>query len=308
MTFFQKIKNLFRRKPQDLRVKIDSYLKNPTLIQKTINRQIDIVFLTKWTNVLPSEPPHFDLNAKFLNSVNLPSVPQEIINTLTEISFQDFASDETKKLWIEALIQPGPQPKIEVYKSFLMQDEVSEWIVDALQKIFAEINQKLNPLSSFMKNSTVDTQVRNVIKSFLPKIQESILGKLTDVTSDQDLLIVMKNSIAIAMQLSLKDFQMPPENELENSRKAIYKAFQSLLNDKKALEKSYELYRSFYAILIKQYGDSPLSKVFFDSDNNYNHFKTTLSEQFAKAIVQANATNSIYADELENIWKDIQTS
>jgi hypothetical protein len=247
MSFLNK---LFRKKPVDWSGKIHQYFQSPQKIQASLEKEIDL-----WTSIRLSEYssvpfPPLDRWSTALETVSLPKNGFRMPESWSDLSLGDCLSQETLESLIQVLLLPGPQPKLEMYKKFIGQKEISQIIAKQLQGIILEINKKLNPLSQILKSSGWEDQMYKVIESFVPGIQSSLAEKLAESSLDASLREILQNTIRLGLQVRANDFHFPPKSEWEHTVEAWKEFLHQLGKDEKL--KSEFMVRKKFAIFCLQ--------------------------------------------------------
>ncbi len=300
------LSKLFRRKKTDLTSQIQTYLSDINKIERTVTRQLGLIFETKLETIMPIEPPAIDAVIDSLRSMSLPNITIDDISGWKDLSISQLTSAETRTALIDAFLQPSLYPSQDLIRKFLTQNEFGDMIANGLQKLITEINQKLNPLSSIFKSSGFEAQMHKVIQGFVPNIQESLVGKFSNLTSQGDLLGIFHNSLQLALEIKPSDFEFP-SSEISKVTWEKWTTFINLIKkDQKFKSSVQKIWENTYSQIRISTKERMLKEVLFLTEDDYLQFKKIAASKISKSIYDFEKNTKLFSQELNTIFTEIQ--
>jgi hypothetical protein len=305
MSFLSKF---FRRKKANLSSQIQTYLSDVNKIERTVTRQLGLIFETKLETILPENAPSMESVIDSLKSMSLPNISTESFASWKDISISQLTSPTTREALVDAFLQPSLYPSQELIRKFLTQNEFGDMIANGLQKLITEINQKLNPLSSIFKSSGFEAQMHKVIQGFVPNIQESLVGKFSNLTSQGDLLGIFHNSLQLALEIKPSDFEFP-NSEISKVTWEKWTLFINLIkNDEQFKSSVQKIWLSTYSQFRISTKERMLKEILFLTEDDYLLFKKIASSKIALSIFDFEKNTKLFSQELNTIFTEIQES
>lgn len=303
MSFLSK---LFRRNKPSLDGKIQKFLSQPSNLEPTLIRQINLLFETKMEAILPETTPSWNAYCDSLATVQFSDLPISSWDLVKDLSLGQFLSEDAANVFIEAMVQPSIIPNQDLIRKLFKQPEIGEMISSGLQKIITEINQKLNPLSSVFKSSGFESQMFKIIDGFIPGIQESIVNKIMHMASDSQASEIFKNTIKIVLDIKPSDFALPSEAILKNTQEKWIQFLNKLKNDEKFKNEFSKIADKLYSQFRTTSSNRMLKEFMFLTEDDYIKFRKIVTKQIAISMVNWDKETGIISKELNLFFKDIQ--
>lgn len=300
------ISKFFKKKPEDWNQKIHDFFQSPKRVQAALEKEIDL-----WSEIRISEYmnlsfPPVERFSSLSQYANLPKERIEFPSSWSNLSLGDFLSPESVEILVEFLLLPAPHPKLDIYKKFIGQKEISQIIAKQLQSIVLEINNKLNPLSQVFKSSGWEDQMFKIIESFVPSIQSSIASKLAGASSDMNLGEILNNSIRLGLGISMDDFSFPPESDWRNTVDAWKKLIQQLGKDQKLESGLLARYEELKSIVPESWKNEMIRDLFFEDSSNYKRFRSEVASLLAEEMIRINQQNQLIERSVQILVEGIQ--
>jgi len=305
MSFLSK---LFRRSKPSLDGKIKKFLSQPSNLEPTLVRQVNLVFETKMEAILPETTPSWEAFYDSFATVQVSDLPISSWELIKDLSLGQFLSDDAADVFIEAMIQPSLIPNKDLIQRLFKQKEIGEIISSGLQKIITEINHKLNPLSSVFKSSGFESQMFKIINSFIPGIQESIANRIMHIASDSQASGIFKNTMRIVLEVKPSDFALPSEVILKNTQEKWMQFVNKLKNDSKFKSEFSKIADKLYSQFRTTSSNRMLKEFLFLTDDDYIKFRKLLTKQIALSMVNWDKETGILSKELNEFFTDIQNA
>ncbi|MCC5814023.1 MAG: hypothetical protein JJT78_04645 [Leptospira sp.] len=302
MSFFSK---LFRKSKPNWQEKITKYLSSPKRVQRTVEKELDILFDLSLLNFSNTGSPDLTEWSKALGYVSFPDGNLNIPNGWKHLKLSDFLSEDTQEQLIQALLQPGPHPKLEIFQKIIGQKEISKMIAAQLQDIILEVNKKLNPFSSVFKSTGWEEQMYKIIEGFVPGIQNSIAQKLAENSGDERLQDILKNTIRIVLEICWDDFHFPPQKDWDRSQESGRELLQKLLKDQVLLSNLKERWREVKEVIPREWLEKSGRELLFAGDQDYKEFRSGIAHAITEQILAFNQQTKYFENSLGVLLKDI---
>jgi hypothetical protein len=302
MSFFSK---LFRRSKPNWQEKISQYLNSPKRVQRTVEKELDILFNISLLDMTNAQSPDISEWSKALSYVSFPDGNLNIPNGWKHLKLSDFISKDTQEQLILTLLQPGPHPKLEIFQKIIGQKEISKMIAAQLQDIILEVNKKLNPFSSVFKSTGWEEQMYKIIEGFVPGIQNSIAQKLAQNSGDERLQDILKNTIRIVLDISWDDFHFPPQKDWDRSQESGRVLLQKILKDEIFLNNLKERWKEIQETIPSEWLKKSGRELLFAGDEDYKEFRSGIAHAITCQILAFNQQTKYFENSLVVLMEDI---
>lgn len=306
MSFFAKISRLFRgkKKPSgNHREKIQALFSHPEKIQNLIAGQIDILLSENIQGILKLPLPDTETINPAFHKIRFPEGDLPNPENWSHLRVNDLLSSESREALITALLEPGPRPKLEVYKNILGQPAIGEMIARQLQGIVLAVNEKLNPFSQVLKSSKWEDQMYKIIQSFVPGMQNSLAEKLARDESDPEFQVIFRKSIEEVLNLSSQDFHFPAPDILAGSQEKWISFYRSLIQDPILWASLTKHGKELLDALPESWKNQPIKELIFASSQDYKAFLGELSQPLTNWILATNKQTNVIERSMI-LWMD----
>lgn len=315
MGFFRYLTAYFRKgKPSaSHRSRFQAMLESERL-HSVVSRQMDLVFSQPLGNFRDWNWGHVGTNGE--NGKEIPEIPwhqpsfERVVGFLQERKIRDFFQEDTQSALVDALLEPGTKPKLEVYERILGQKEIGDWISVQLTELVMAINQKLNPFSQILKSSRFDEQIAKTIQGFVPSIQNSLAKKLADDSRDPALEEIFRNTLAILSELGREDFVTLDEERRRSANAKWKEVGERIFADPKLRSLFWEACKigfpnsndqSGHRVVPESNTHPSFKDILFDDERSYEIFLTQLSMLVAHGLRECEKQTGLISGSYE-LW------
>lgn len=273
----------------EIQKRVHKYLENPKNLQQTLERWIDDLFTNPINELLPNQIqiPSISILKSLLS--NTKTVQQSLDIGLHDVypyktlaAGMDPKTGESLGDFLESI---EVQPSKKLIVDLLNQKPIQDIIANIIESGIIEFNKKTNPLFGMIQATGLDKQIKSFINLFLPNFLPKIAEFLHN-TSFGETSTLTKDLCFVILNSEFGELNLPDQTQMAEAEEKLNALKAQILSDSKLIETTSNFANTILNRFLEKNGDHDLKAFFGISHNEYETFKTSLSEYITTQILQ----------------------